>query len=107
MTRNIFGWSYPPGAAGDPNAPWNQVDPPCAICGRVVGDCICLTCSCCEGVGDPVCYAQHGLVRSAFQIASLAEAEARRQAEADTMSAAYGGSDEDADSLGDWHGRNE
>lgn len=20
----IFGWSYPPGAAGDPNAPWNQ-----------------------------------------------------------------------------------
>jgi len=21
---NIFGWSYPPGAANDPNAPYNQ-----------------------------------------------------------------------------------
>jgi hypothetical protein len=24
MGRNIFGWDYPPGAEGDPNAPWNQ-----------------------------------------------------------------------------------
>ena len=22
----IFGWSYPPGAANDPMAPWNQAD---------------------------------------------------------------------------------
>lgn len=26
MTRNIFGWSYPPGAENDPNAPYNQPD---------------------------------------------------------------------------------
>lgn len=26
MSRNVFGWSYPPGAATDPNAPYNQVD---------------------------------------------------------------------------------
>lgn len=24
MTHGIFGWDLPPGAAGDPNAPWNQ-----------------------------------------------------------------------------------
>lgn len=28
MTRNPFGWSYPPGAENDPNAPYNQVDDP-------------------------------------------------------------------------------
>ena len=29
-----FGWHYPPGAANDPNAPWNQPDPPeCNECG--------------------------------------------------------------------------
>jgi len=27
MTKNVFGWHYPPGAEHDPNAPWNQVDP--------------------------------------------------------------------------------
>jgi hypothetical protein len=24
MSRHLFGWSYPPGAATDPNAPYNQ-----------------------------------------------------------------------------------
>ena len=24
MTRNPFGWHYPPGAEHDPHAPWNQ-----------------------------------------------------------------------------------
>lgn len=24
MTRNVFGWNYPPGAENDPNAPWNE-----------------------------------------------------------------------------------
>jgi len=23
---SVFGWSYPPGAANDPNAPWNRVE---------------------------------------------------------------------------------
>ena len=31
----VFGWSYPAGAEHDPNAPWNQEEPPdtCPICG--------------------------------------------------------------------------
>src|SRR5262252_58357 len=28
MGNNIFGWSYPPGAANDPYAPYNQTDEP-------------------------------------------------------------------------------
>jgi hypothetical protein len=33
MSRSIFGWSYPPGAENDPNAPYNQPDPvPCKRC---------------------------------------------------------------------------
>jgi len=28
----IFGWSYPAGAANDPNAPWNQEDWDSDIC---------------------------------------------------------------------------
>lgn len=27
MRRNKFGWNYPPGAANDPNAPYNQTEP--------------------------------------------------------------------------------
>ena len=35
-----FGWSYPPGAAGDPNAPWNQEfdDTHCVYCGADLPD---------------------------------------------------------------------
>jgi hypothetical protein len=32
----IFGWSYPPGAADDPNAPYNQADEQCDVCGKYV-----------------------------------------------------------------------
>lgn len=36
--RNKFGWSYPPGAANDPNAPYNQTPPPeCPACEVPVG----------------------------------------------------------------------
>ena len=44
MSRSIFGWDYPPGAANDPNAPYNQKDPD--------------DCPTCEGTGElqcPVC----------------------------------------------------
>jgi hypothetical protein len=51
-----FGWSYPPGAANDPNAPWNQVDPPCDVCKRPADDCICDECPECGATGDPQCY---------------------------------------------------
>ena len=32
MNRSPFGWDLPPGAAHDPNAPYNQVDPPELVC---------------------------------------------------------------------------
>jgi len=40
MSRSVFGWDYPPGAANDPNAPWNQEDPPeeCPMCGQPNSD---------------------------------------------------------------------
>lgn len=35
MSRDPFGWSYPPGAENDPMAPYNQHDPPpCRDCGH-------------------------------------------------------------------------
>lgn len=76
----IFGWSYPPGAANDPNAPYNQTDDgPCDVCGQSLDHCICPECSVCFGVGDPKCYwptqDNHGLVRSFAQVALKAEAE--------------------------------
>lgn len=88
----IFGWSYPPGAANDPNAPYNQTDDgPCNVCGQRLDECICPECPLCGDVGDPSCYIDydeditwtrtdmpkppHGLVRSFAQVALLAEAE--------------------------------
>jgi hypothetical protein len=91
MTRNVFGWSYPPGAANDPNAPYNQQDPPCAVCGQMEDGCICPECEECGSVGDPRCYTgpepwdhptpSHGMIRSEEQIASLAAAEAAWEAD--------------------------
>ena len=86
----IFGWSYPPGAANDPSAPYNQVDPPCAVCGNFEDDCICPECPVCKCIGDPSCYidvaligcvgrndSNHGLRRTQDQSESLAAAERR------------------------------
>jgi len=76
MSRNPFGWNYPPGvSANDPNAPWNQQESPCAMCGKSVDACICLECPVCKSVGDPFCYDHHGLVQSDAQKTSLREAE--------------------------------
>lgn len=56
-----FGWSYPPGAANDPNAPWNQEEGPCEICGEDIDNCICPECPICSEYGNPDCYRNHGL----------------------------------------------
>jgi hypothetical protein len=71
----IFGWSYPAGAANDPNAPWNQVEGPCDVCGKPCDYCICPECGVCGEQGNPLCYddhgdPHHGLTRSAEQKAS-------------------------------------
>lgn len=78
MSRHPFGWSYPPGAAGDPNAPWNQEEGPCDVCGQNLDACICPECPSCTSVGDPQCYDgpnAHGLVRSFAQVALKAKTE--------------------------------
>lgn len=62
---SLFGWSYPPGAAGDPFAPYNAEDGPCQVCGRYPDDCLCPRCPVCSVIGDPSCYGPggHGLGR--------------------------------------------
>lgn len=57
MTRaGIFGWSYPPGAASDPNAPWNQQEGPCDVCGMCIDLCVCPECPMCGETGNRECY---------------------------------------------------
>lgn len=56
MRNPDFGWWYPPGAANDPNAPYNQEDPPCEVCGQWPDDCVCPECPVCGDYGNPVCY---------------------------------------------------
>jgi hypothetical protein len=46
---------------------------PCDICGNSVDDCICPECPECGTVGDPLCYKEHGLIRSNEQVESLAK----------------------------------
>ncbi len=87
MSR-LFGWSYPPGAANDPFAPYNQVDGPCAVCGNFVDDCICPECPERTSQGDPSCYIQHGLHRTPEQIFALAWNEAHWEEQARQESAA-------------------
>lgn len=53
---NPFGWSYPPGAEHDPNAPYNQKDPPCEVCNRDTDRCVCPECPTCGEVGNPACW---------------------------------------------------
>lgn len=83
-----FGYWYPPGAANDPNAPYNQDDPPCDICGQEIENCICPECSVCGQIGERQCYGElpgaetHGLVRSGWQLALKEAAEADWEAEA-------------------------
>ena len=87
---SIFGWSYPPGAANDPNAPYNQEDLPCDICGQDVDDCICPECPSCGQIGELQCYDgfpagkpnSHGLTRSLGQVVMKADAEKRWAEEA-------------------------
>jgi len=48
MSRHPFGWSYPPGAENDPNAPYNQPDDEygCPECEE--NPCVCEVCKECH-----------------------------------------------------------
>lgn len=62
-----FGWSYPAGCTGTPY----DEDPPCDVCGADSYDCDCPECPMCSSVGDPKCYAEHGLKPAHDSIASF------------------------------------
>lgn len=59
-----FGWSYPAGAANDPNAPWNQEEGPCEVCGKSLDDCDCPACPECGEHGNPKCKINEVRVKS-------------------------------------------
>jgi len=84
-----FGWSYPPGAASDPLAPWNQEEGPCEVCGRGMDDCICPACHVCGTHGDPACYEYHGMIRTAAQAEGRAKLDAQMAANAAADAAEY------------------
>lgn len=50
-----FGWNYPAGAENDPNAPWNQPDPRCEVCGEYEDNCECPECPKCGEHGNLKC----------------------------------------------------
>lgn len=71
----MTGFNLPPGVT---TAMINALsdEGPCEVCGRFVDDCICPECPVCQAVGDPDCYDQHGMLRTAEQIASMQHAKA-------------------------------
>jgi len=74
-----FGWSYPPGAALDPNAPYNQNGPyicDVCLCDSEV-DCQCHECPVCSAVGDLSCY-ENGHLIDGFKLDLIMEDEKSR-----------------------------
>jgi hypothetical protein len=66
----IFGWSYPPGAANDPYAPYNQTGGICEVCGYGDTKCVCPECPKCGETGNPACYGGepgHEMLKSRVQ----------------------------------------
>ena len=59
-----------------------NLEGPCEVCGKSIDDCICPECPKCGGYGDPRCYQDHGLIRTAEQIAGQAALEAAMRREA-------------------------
>lgn len=81
----IFGWSLPPGCTNRMIEEAFGTEGPCDICGKLPDNCICPECPTCGEIGAPICYAEHGLIKSPEQVASFKEyeAEMERQAEED------------------------
>lgn len=99
----MSGWysNYPDGTALEPNAPWNQGEGTCDVCGLSVDDCICPECPVCGEYGDPRCYENHGLVLSDEQRQSkervereAAEEEKRMIADWERWASQFPGGDE-------------
>lgn len=59
---SLFGWSYPPGAASDPFAPYNQVDDYCERCEGLVDECTC---------PEHLLIIEDGVARARYEIRNL------------------------------------
>ena len=70
----MTGWNLPPGCNVN-DLPGNQEEDHCMICGKHIDSCICPECPVCSMTGDPLCYEEHGLVRTQEQIDSFEEME--------------------------------
>ena len=74
MSRNIFGWSLPPGVTQRQIDEAYGQEGPCAVCRKSVDMCICPECGVCEAQGDPKCYTEHNLKLDRAQAISRQEA---------------------------------
>lgn len=84
----MTGWNMPPGCTyAHLDAAFAEA--PCVMCGRWADDCLCPECPTCGSLGEPHCYVKHGLVCSAIQIASKAEADAAIRQDNEAANAAY------------------
>ena len=88
MTRNIFGWSLPPGVSHHMIEVAYGSQGPCDVCGNLVDSCIRPECPVCTAQGDIRCYdggysdgVPHGLRRSPEQIANHLTMERAQAAE--------------------------
>lgn len=69
--RSVFGWDLPPGVTNR-MIEEQCAEGPCEVCGQV-DDCLCEECPECGVLGDPKCYAEHGMKRTKQQLISYAE----------------------------------
>lgn len=72
MSRNIFGWSLPPGCGSLPGESGGDY---CEVCYKQIDDCICPECPECGECGDPHCYRNNHLTLNEQQQQSVSEFE--------------------------------
>lgn len=83
MSRNVFGWSLPPGCTHRMIEEQCE-EGPCAVCAMDPADCLCPECHVCGEQGNPKCYEsdkagekRHGLLLTKEQAISRQKARIR------------------------------
>ena len=67
MSRNIFGWSLPPGVTSRMIDEACGAELPCETCGRGTDSCICPECPICGEAGNVYCYDENHLTYNTDQ----------------------------------------
>ena len=67
----MTGWNLPPGCTYAMLDEACGVGSLCLVCRKPDDVCICPECPKCGSFGDPLCYEEHGLVKSPEQMASI------------------------------------